>query len=328
VKHRCLALLSGAAAGALLAATAVSVGAQSAPGIPRTPDGKPDLQGVWNYATVTPLERPKELANKEFLTPEEAEAFAKQTVESRDVDANRSRQTATADVGSAYNNFWYDRGSNTIGTRRTSLVIDPPDGRVPALTAEAQARAAARAAARKGRGPADGPEDRGLSERCVMFGAGPPVLPGPYNNNLQIFQTSTHVVILNEMIHDARIIPLDGRPAAPDAVRPWQGVSRGRWEGDTLVVETTNFSTKTNFRNTSDRLRLVERFRRADADTLMYEFTVNDPSSYTKPWTASLPMARSDEPIFEYACHEGNEGMFGILKGARADEKAAEAQKR
>ena len=290
---------------------------------PRTPDGKPDLHGVWNYGTVTPLERPRELADKEFLTPEEAEAFARQTVQSRDVDANRRSQSATADVGSAYNNFWYDRGSTAVGTRRTSLVIDPRDGRIPALTPEAQARAQERAAVRKQRGPADGPEDRGLSERCIMFGAGPPILPGPYNNNLQIFQTPTHVVILNEMIHDARIVPLDGRGPAPDAVRPWQGVSRGRWEGDTLVVETTNFSTKTNFRNTTDRLHLVERFRRPDANTLLYEFTVNDPSSYTHPWTVSLPMARSEEPIYEYACHEGNEGMFGIMKGTRVEEGAA-----
>jgi hypothetical protein len=315
-----------AAALALATAPAGSLVAQSAPQTARTPDGKPDLQGVWTYATVTPLERPKEMAGKEFLTPEEAETFARQAVERSNVDSNRSGRTAAADVGAAYNNFWYDRGTSTIGTRRTSLVSDPPDGRIPALTAEAQARAAARAAARKQRGPADGPEDRGLSERCIMFGAGPPILPGPYNNNLQIFQTPTHVVVVNEMIHDARIIPLDGRPAGPDAIRLWQGVSRGRWEGDTLVVETTNFSTKTNFRNTSDKLHLVERFRRADANTLMYEFTVNDPSSYTRPWTVSLPMARSDEPIYEYACHEGNEGMFGILRGTRAEEKAAQKQ--
>jgi hypothetical protein len=304
-------------------ATAAAPAGQGQARAPRTPDGKPDLQGIWNYATVTPLERPKDLANKEFFTAEEAAAYAKAAVQRRDVDANRGTQSKTADVGSAYNNFWYDRGSNAVGTRRTSLVIDPTDGRIPAQTPEAQARATARAAARKGRGPADGPEARGLSERCIMFGAGPPVLPGPYNNNLQIFQTPTHVVIVNEMIHDARIVPLDGRAAPADPVRLWQGASRGRWEGDMLVVETTNFSTKTNFRNTTDKLQLVERFRRADADTLLYEFTVNDPSTYTRPWTVALPMVRSDEPIYEYACHEGNEGMYGILKGTRAEEAAA-----
>jgi hypothetical protein len=206
------------------------------------------------------------------------------------------------------------------GRYLTSLITDPADGRLPPLTPAATARAAARAEWRREH-PSDGPEDRPLAERCLMFGAGPPLLPGGYNNYLQIFQTKDYVSILNEMIHDARIVPLDGRPHAPSSIRRWQGDPRGRWEGKTLVVDTTNFNDKTNFRGTSDRLHLVERFTRIDTDTLLYEFTVDDPSSFTKPWTAVLPMKRSDDRIFEYACHEANYGLEGVLRGARFEEK-------
>ena len=202
---------------------------------------------------------------------------------------------------------------------RTSLIVDPPDGRIPALTPEGQERAAVRAADRRDH-PADGPENRSLGERCLMFNAGPPMLSGPYNNYVQIFQFADHIVILNEMIHDARIVPLDGRPHAPAAVRSWQGDARGRWEGNTLVVDTTNFSDKTNFRGADERLHLVERFTRIDDTTLLYEFTVDDPTAFTRPWSAVLPMTKTNDQVFEYACHEGNYALTGILRGARAQE--------
>ena len=285
---------------------------------PRTGWGAPDLQGVWNYATITPLERPAELAGKQVLTDTEAADFEKQTLERRNPD--RRDGGAAADVGRAYNQFWWDYGNKVVGTKRTSLIVDPPDGKIPPLTVEAKQRADARAAAL--RRPPAGPEDRNLWERCILSTAGPPVVPGPYNNNFQIFQTKDYVVVLNEMIHDARIIPLDGRPHLPSNIRQWMGDSRGRWEGKTLVVDTTNFTGKTNFRGSGEGLHLVERFTRMDAGTLLYEFTVEDPSSFTKPWKAALPMSKTDELIYEYACHESNYGMFNILSAACAEEKA------
>jgi hypothetical protein len=296
--------------------TAKAPTAKTGPSVARTPDGRPDLQGNWSFATVTPLERPRELGDKEVLTDEEAAAYEKQSVERNNAD-RRTPGTA-ADVAVAYNEFWYDRGTKTVGTRRTSLLTDPKDGRLPPLTAEAQRAAAARAEVRR-RLP-EGPEDRSLGERCLLFNAGPPMVPGPYNNNFQLVQTRDAVVIANEMIHDARVIPLDGRPHLPANVRPWLGDSRGRWEGDTLVVETTNFTDKTAFRGSDQNLRLVERFTRADADTLMYEFTVADPTAFTKPWTVSIPLTRLDEQIYEYACHEANYAMSGMLKAARIEE--------
>jgi hypothetical protein len=302
-------LAPGVIAAAALAASAVSA------------QGPPDLHGVWSFSTITPLERAPEFAGKTTMTAQEAADFEKRTVER----SNRDRRdpNPVADVGGAYNEFWWDRGTTVAtvrGKKLTSLIVDPPDGRVPALTPEGQARAAARAEARR-QHPADGPEDRSLGERCLMFNAGPPMLPGPYNNYVQILQTRDHVVIDNEMIHDARIVPLDGRPHAPAAVRRWQGDSRGHWDGSTLVVDTTNFTDKTNFRGAGDQLHLVERFTRVDANTLLYEFTVDDPASFTKPWTAALPMKKTDDRIFEYACHEANYAMRGILGGARFEEK-------
>jgi len=284
----------------------------------RTPWGDPDLQGLWTNATITPFERPAELSGKPVLTEQEAAEYEKRTNQARDAD---SRAGGTeADLGRAYNQFWYDRGTKVVASRRTSLVVDPPDGRVPALTPEGQAKADARAAARK-RSPADGPEDRPLAERCILWPtAGPPMLPSGYNNNYQILQTPGYVVILIEMIHDVRIIPLDGRPHAPQNIRQWMGDSRGRWDGNTLVVTTTNFTGKTNFRGANENLRLVERFTRVDGDEINYEFAVEDPSSFTKPWTAAIPMTKTDGPIFEYACHEGNYGMTNVLSGARAEE--------
>jgi hypothetical protein len=289
---------------------------------PRTPDGQPDLQGVWNFSTITPLERPAEFAAKPFLTDEEARDYERRTMERSNRD-NRDQSSAAADLGGAYNEFWWDRGVHAArvdGKTRTSLIVDPPDGKLPALTPEGQARADARAEARRLH-PDDGPEDRSLPERCLLFNAGPPMLSGPYNNFVQLFQTRDYVVIFNEMVHDARIVPLDGRPRLPPSVRRLQGDPRGRWDGNTLVVETTNFTDKTTVRGSGEQLRLVERFTRAGANTLLYEFTVDDPASFTKPWSAVLPMAKTQDLIYEYACHEGNYAMPGILRGARWQEK-------
>jgi hypothetical protein len=289
----------------------------------RAKEPQPDLSGTWSFSTLTALERPAEFAGKEFLTEAEAAAFARRTMERNNRD-NRDTSNRDADVGGAYNEFWWDRGTTVAlvgGKYRTSLIVDPPDGRVPALTAEAQARAAARAAERRAH-PADGPEDRSLGERCLMFNAGPPMLPGPYNNFMQVIQTRDHVVIYNEMIHDARVIPLDGRPHAAASVRFWLGDSRGRWEGQTLVVDTSNFTDKTNVRGSSPNLHLTERFTRTDAGTLLYEFRVDDPSSFVKPWSAALPMRKTADQLFEYACHEGNHALQGILRGARFEEKS------
>jgi hypothetical protein len=291
---------------------------------PRTPDGKPDLQGVWTNVTITPLERPADLKDKAVFTPAEAAQYERDVVQRNNAD--RRDGSAEADVGRAYNNFWYDRGTKVIPALRTSLVIDPPDGRIPALTPAAQQRVAAQAEARR-QHPADGPEDRALTERCILWPtAGPPMLPGPYNNNYQIVQGPGYVAIEVEMIHDVRIISTDGRPHLPSDVRQWMGDSRGHWEGNTLVVDTTNFSGKTTFRGSDESLHLVERFTRAGPDMILYEFTVDDPASFTKPWTAQVPMLKMEGPLVEYACHEGNYAMTGMLGGARADEKAKAAK--
>lgn len=304
---------------AVLTAAAALAAPLSGQSPPRAPDGHPDLQGIWNFSSLTPLERPAQFADKPVLTDAEAAEFERQTLER--INADRRRDTAEADVAQAYNNAWYDRGTKVVGTKRSSLIVDPSDGRIPPLTASGQAAAAARTEARRGRGPADGPEDRSLAERCLLFNAGPPLLPGPYNNNLQIIQTRDYVVIANEMIHDVRVVPLDGRPHLPAAIRRWQGDPRGHWDGDMLVVETTNFSDRTSFRGSDTQLRLVERFRRIDAKTLDYQFTVDNPSVFSRPWSVSLPMTASDGRIYEYACHEANYAMTGILRGARTQEK-------
>jgi hypothetical protein len=306
------------------AAAATGTAKPKSAAVPRTPDGRPDLQGVWNFATATPLERPSELAGKTFLSAEEAAAFEKKTVNSRSTD--RRDGGAQADIGRAYNDFWIDWGTKVVSTQQTSLVVDPPDGRIPALTPQAAAREAARVAT--SRRPVEGPEDLNLSTRCILgFNAGPPMVTGPYNNIVQLFQTSDVFVILNEMNHNARVIPLNGRPHLPATIRLWSGDSRGRWEGNTLVVESTNFGPKgeINFRGFNNtNMHLIERFTRADVDTLLYQFTVTDSTTWITPWTVSLPMTKSHDRIYEYACHEGNYGMLGILSGSRADEKRAE----
>jgi hypothetical protein len=289
--------------------------------VPRTPDGHPDFQGIWNTSTLTPLERPAEFGDKPFLTAQEAKDYEARLLR----EGNRDRRDggADVDVGRAYNEFWYDRGSHVVQTRRTSLIIDPPDGKIPALTPEAQKRQTELAQYRR-QHPGDGPEDYSLANRCILWAsAGPPMMPGPYNNNYQIVQAPGWVTILVEMIHDARIIPTNRSPHLPSTVREWMGDSRGHWEGDTLVVETTNFTDRTNFRGASQNMRLVERFTGTDANTIMYEFTVNDPSSFTKPWTVQIPMKKSMEPVLEYACHEGNYAMEGMLRALRVEEKQA-----
>jgi hypothetical protein len=279
------------------------------------------LEGVWSFATLTPLERPTEFGDKASITKEEADAWVAQTLERN----NRDRRDGGADidVGRAVNDYWFERGTalaSVNGRFRTSLVTDPSNGRLPPLTAAARAKAAARNADAREH-PADGPENRSLQERCLSFNAGPPMLPGPYNNYVQIFEMPGYVIIANEMIHDARIVPLDGRPHVPAAVRSWLGDPRGRWDGATLVVDSTNFNGQTNLRGADDNLHLVERFTRVDDTTLLYEFTVDNPTAFERPWTASLPMTKTDDRIFEYACHEGNYALEDILRGARYQEK-------
>ena len=281
--------------------------------LPRTPDGRPDLQGVWSFATLTPLERPGTLAGREFLSDAEV------TERNHNARIGGDQPPRPGNPGT-YNAFWWDRGTSD---GRTALIVDPPDGRLPALTPEAEQRAAARAEARRARGPADSWEDRSLAERCIHYRP-LPRLPTGYNNHHQIFQTPGYVVILTEMIHNVRIIPLDGRPHIGAGISQWNGDSRGHWEGDTLVVETTNFSDKEIFRGSGANRHLIERFTRVDADTIEWEFTVEDPTTWTKPWTGMLPFSKVEGPIYEYACHEGNYGMESILAGHRADEKAAE----
>jgi hypothetical protein len=290
--------------------------------VPKTADGQPDLSGYWTNITLTPLERPANLAGKAFFTPEEAEAYAKEVVDRNNVD-RRTAAGTEADVAGAYNNFWYDRGTKVVPTLRTSLIVDPSDGRIPALTPEAQKRQMDKRAESRGHAY-DGPENRALSERCLVWAtAGPPMLPSFYNNNYQIVQGPGTVMVLVEMIHDARMIPTDGSAHPPSNVKFWLGDPRGHWEGNTLVVESTNFSEKADFHGSDTNLRLTEKFTRTGPDSLLYEFTVNDPTAFTKPWSGQVPMRRTEGPILEYACHEGNYAMSGMLAGARAEEKAA-----
>ena len=334
MSHRCVAVLFSVTVVSVL--SAIPAAAQTAP---RTPCGQPDLGGIWDFRTITPLQRPQAQAGQEFLTAEEAANLEREVVD-RNIDlasrkARRTEVTRSVDQGEEgapgfYNNFWLDGGTTSTG--RTSLVIDPPNGRIPPLTPEAQRIVDARREY-LGEHPDDSWLDRNTSDRCLVgFNAGPPITPLGYNQNLQVFQTPDHVVLVTEMVHTTRVVPLDGRSALSDDIRLWSGDSRGRWEGDTLVVETTNFHDDRHWiplgtapagTGSSANMTLVERFTRLDADTLVYEFTVTDPKTWTAPWTAQQPMRRNDLTLFEYACHEGNYSMDGILAGARADEKAA-----
>jgi hypothetical protein len=283
----------------------------------RTPDGQPDLQGYWTNATFTPLERPGEFAGKEFFTPEEAAAYEKQRIDSF--------------LGQPADNIHYDDAiwqtetyKKGVSGLRTSLIVDPRDGRIPPLTPEARKRAADRAA-RRGN-PDDAAENRTNLERCLTWGADvPPLLPAVYYANLQIIQGAGYVVVMTETIHSARIIPLDGRPHLGRNLRPWVGDSRGHWVGNTLVVDTTNYSDKIGFRGAGENLHVTERFTRVDADTIRYEFTVDDPTTWTRSWSADIPMRRMQGPLYEYACTEGNYGLANILRGARVEDAKAEA---
>lgn len=341
MNHRYVATVwAGIASIALTAPIAVAQGEQAdAPA--RTAWGVPDLQGVWDFRSITPMERPDELADKEFLTEEEAANLEQETVARNAAllsrPAQRTEVTDSVDRGADgapgfYNNFWLDRGTTVVGTRRTSLVVDPADGKIPALTAAAEARQTAARAVREGVSsheptPGGWLEDlgaNGLQLRCITgFNSGPPMTPGGYNNNVQLFQTPDYVALLNEMNHNTRIIPLDGRDHG--TLPQWTGDSRGHWDGDTLVVETRNFLRETSFAQgqTDQQLRLTERFTRVSADTLMYEATVDDPTVWSRPWTYQVPMDLNEDLVYEYACHAGNYGLYNILAGARAAEAAA-----
>ena len=288
----------------------------------RTPDGQPDISGVFTFRTLTPLQRPEALEGQETLGAEDAAAF--EASERRRLN----RDTFDPELGApsagyqsraeggvlSYNEFWYERGVELTKDKRTSLVVDPPDGRIPYTVEFAEQNRVRRLNLRNGF--ADHYTDRSLTDRCLMgSNSGPPMRPGSYNNNVQILQVPGYVVLVNEHIHNTRIIPVDERPHGD--IPQWVGDSRGRWDGETLVVETTNFQRETNFAGSSKDTFLVERFRRVDPDTLMYEFTIEDPNNYTRPWTATIPLRRTDGPLFEYACHEGNYGMVGIMAGAR-----------
>ena len=289
---------------------------------PRTPEGVPDLQGVFTFRTITPMQRPDRLEGKVTLSDEEASAFE----ESENARLNRDLFDPIAGAPSAgyapraeggvlsYNEFWYERGKELTRDKRTALIVDPTDGRIPYTAAARERNRITRA--NLSAGFADSYADRSVADRCLMgFNSGPPMRPGAYNNNVMILQTPGQVVIYNEMIHNPRIIPIDGGPHG--ALCQWIGDSRGRWEDDVLVIETTSFSQGTAFSGSTADTRLVERLWRVDQDTVLYEFTIEDPHSFARPWTAMFPMRRTDGPLFEYACHEGNYGLEGILAGAR-----------
>lgn len=309
----------------------VSIQAQSNWEPPRLEWGAPDLQGVWDFRTLTPFERPEELGDKAVLTDEEVAEYEATRLAAFAVRDDQE----PADVVGNYNQFWFDPGE-TANTNRTSLVVDPPNGRVPELTISAARERAEYDRIRRGLlmhdlTPGGWVEDMGsnaLQVRCIVgFNSGPPMTPGGYNQNVQLFQTETHVVLLNEMVHHSRVIPLGESGGHLDAnIRQWKGDSRGHWDGDTLVVETTNFLRETGFRSglSDENLKLTERFTRVSPTTLMYEATIDDPTIWSQPWTYQIPMQSNDQPLYEYACHEGNYGLYNMLAGAREAERAEE----
>jgi hypothetical protein len=311
MNNKALSTLSLAIGSLFIAAAAI---AQSSD-IPRTEYGKPDFQGTYTFRTLTPLNRPRELTNKATLTEEEA-------IEWQEFENRRQNRDLIIDsVGGAqyppgvisYNEFWYERGIETVSDRRTSLVYDPPDGRVPDLNVAGRQRAGEVAEMRR---LSIGPEGRTLNDRCIINArTGPPMVSGSYNNNMQLIQTSDHIVIVSEMIHDARIIRLDSEHHTRQL--KWEGDSIAHWEGDTLVINTQNYYYWVGWRGTSPSLKVEERFSWIDENTLEYDFTVEDPLSWDVSWSARLPMRRIEDPLYEYACHEGNHGLAGILAGWR-----------
>ena len=335
MSRRCLVAALAVTAGLAVAPGPAAAQSDAASESLRTGWGEPSLVGIWDFRSITPLQRPERHADREFLTEEEAAGLEQATVD-RELELllrppRRTRAGASVDRGEngalgAYNDYWLDRGTTTQTTRRTSLIVDPPNGRMPPFTAEAERRRAERAAYRREH-PADSWEDRGLNDRC-MFTTGLPMVPSAYNNNVHIFQTPDHVAMVIEMTHTLRVVPLDGRPRPEPPIRQFSGQSRGHWEGDTLVVETMHFNRLTSLRGSTPDARLVERFNRVGPDLIEYEFTIEDPATWARPWTARVELQRTDEPLYEYACHEGNYSMEGILAGARADERAAAAESR
>jgi hypothetical protein len=316
LRHAAVAITIGVLAASLLHG-------QSKKWNTRTPEGQPDLQGYWTNATFTPLERPAEFAGREFMTAAEADAYETK---------KRTEENSQADDDIHYDNVIWQSESYPKGVsqRRTSIVFDPPDGKLPPLTATGRQLVASIL-----RNATDSAETRALGERCISRGnEGPPMLGANYNANLQILETRDAVVVRHEMIHGTRIIPLDGRPPLGQRLRQLAGDSRGRWEGDTLVVNTTNFTDATNFRAPSTiarqdiiatrNLHVIERFTRSDADTIVYRFTVDDPTMWTQPWSGELALHKWAGPIYEYACHEGNYGLSFILGAARAQERTAQ----
>ncbi len=289
---------------------------------PRTPWGDPDLQGVWDRRTITPLQRPERFEGIAYLTEEQVaqyEALSAQRDDGRPIDYGRAGI-------SVHDPDDLDYGSNVLATRQTSLITDPPNGQLPAYTAEAMERTEAEQREQEGRGVADSWLDRSLQERCITWGIPQGMLPQAYNNNIQIVQSKDHVAIVVEMVHDARIIPLVERPPLPDSITQWHGNPRGHWEGDTLVVESANFSPKSNFRRANVNLHLTERFTRVDDGLLLYEFTVKDETTWEQPWTVTFPMVANDQKVYEFACHEGNYGLQNILRAARALDREANAR--
>jgi hypothetical protein len=362
----CLATLSGVLAFVILAPLSLA-GQGSRWTVPKTPWGDPDLMGTYTNKTFTPVQRPPELGYREFLSKEEVAKLEQERIErNRLLDEAPSERTATGGVGARrahersdgsttgyYNNFWLDWGTKSTG--RTSIIVDPEDGRIPPVTPEfaqhmerRRQQTLARGVPKKdwtvtGNGLADSWLDFQLNDRCIVWSAGPPMLPGPYNNTYMIFQTRDYVAILVEMIHDVRIIPLDGRPHLPSSIRQYLGSMRGRWEGNTLVVETTNIrrtegeagaqgndemETRASNGRTDDTLRIVERFTRVDDNTIDYRFTVEDPSHWTRPFSGEFPFVKTDEKLYEFACHEGNYSVPNILSGARYEEQEAAASSR
>ena len=337
--------LAVAAVTAMVLAPVAALGQSTDRSTARTPWGDPDLQGIWTSATYTPLERPETFVGREFLTDEEA-AELTELVTADGVDPLRARGVLAAEAGGergeltrqTRENIHYDNAiwlteaqPKGLSSRRTSLVVDPPSGRIPPLTPQARQRGDERKKANRylvynvSPQSFDRYETRTLQERCLVWRhEGPPMLPPSYNDMLQVFQTPDYVALLQEMSNnDVRIIPLDGRPHLPSSIRQWPGDSRGRWEGDTLVVDTVNFNEKTHYEGSSEALHVVERFTRVDAETIRYEFTVEDPTSWTRAWSAEFPLMKREGPLFEYACHEGNHDLGNILEVARNIEKAA-----
>jgi hypothetical protein len=314
-------------AAACVAALLVVDGHAQTSTVSRLAWGDPDLEGTWTNATLTTLQRAPELGTKAYFTPEEAAAFDRQRAQATNAD----RPLRAGEVG-AYNDAFFERGRG-VKTGRTSLVVDPADGRIPPFTPEAQKRFDARQRDEELH-PADRPADRWLTERCILFGATVPMLPEPYNNNYRIVQSPGVVTIAVEMNHDTRVIPIDGRPPIGSQIAQWTGNSRGRWVGDTLVVETANFKFNEKSRFgvqylaglSDEHLRVVERFRRTDANTIVYEARIDDPTVFTRPWSIEIPMQRTNEALFEVACHEGNYGMANILSGHRAEERGVAAK--